>query len=266
MSGHDRCVEGHVKDFDSQTRTTRSIIVAILNGWTQMQLARENHAAQIRHDNRGQAMKIQAGLQRFRRVSMVCTVVLLVATASFSQASTVMQVGVTDLLQHSRLVVHGHVTEMWTSYDARRDTVFTNVRIDVEEVVKGQLQDDHVVIQYEGGSHGNMTVSIGGTLMPIPGEEGIYFIEDPDNVQVNPLYGWNQGHYVVRYSDDGQQKLIMTSDLRPVFGIAPVSLKNSVAFSKGVPAGVDVDASPAREPMTVGEFTSTLQQMLEAGQ
>ena len=231
-----------------------------------MKLAQEHHAPKTNKIVGGRKMGYRARLQRVRLGLAMYGGVVLLAMASTTQASTVLRVGISDLLQNSQLVIHGHVTDAWTSYDTQRDTVFTNVRIVVEETVKGDLSDDHVVIRFEGGTHGNKTVSIGGMVLPIPGEEGVYFIENLSRVQVNPFYGWNQGRYVVRYADDGREKEIMTSDLRPVYSIAAASRKNSVAFSKGVPAGVDTVENSSKQPMTVGEFTSALRQIMEAGE
>ena len=42
-----------------------------------------------------------------------------------------------------------------------------------------------------------MTLSVTGLHMPEIRESGVYFVESLTQELVHPLYGWNQGHYVI---------------------------------------------------------------------
>jgi hypothetical protein len=208
--------------------------------------------------------------QTTRRLSRLLLKSIVIAQLSLlmvaANASTVLQVGVADMLDNSELVIHGHVIDRWTNLDSKRNTVFTNVRIIVDDVIKGSTTRDEIVLKFEGGTYGRQSVSIGGMNLPIVGEEGVYFIERPDRVQINPLYGWQQGHFVVRHSSDGKNKMIYTFDLRSIYAVEPVTRGSAVSFSAGVPLGISTNPEANENPKTLSSFKQALRALTEVQQ
>ena len=204
-------------------------------------------------------------LKKRMRLASIGLVALLIASQQ-AGAATVLQLGVADLIDGSELIVHGHVVERWTSYDDQRQTVFTHVRIAIDEVIKGSPAGDEVVLQFEGGRHGRLIVSVSDMNLPIAGEEGVYFIEKPDRVQVNPLLGWQQGHFVVRHSEDGLDKLVHTYDLRPVFGVSDDSADSGHGVSEGISLGILTEPSGADQPLSLSTFKNELRELVEVRQ
>ena len=194
---------------------------------------------------------------------LILTAALVLLPTSQSRAGTVLQVGTNDLLSESALVIHGHVTERWTEYDQRSDTIYTNFRIDIEDIIKGKYLDDTIVVKFVGGTHAGRALSISDMHMPTVGEEGIYFVERPGVIQVHPFYGWQQGHFVVRHSTDGMEKVIHTADLRPVFAVDPAQRTPVHYISTGVATGIDTQELESREPMTIAAFKTRLRQLAE---
>ncbi|MEM7432706.1 MAG: hypothetical protein AAF351_12340 [Pseudomonadota bacterium] len=214
-------------------------------------------------------MSLNRRTHRLSATGLARLLAIFVAFIGFQTASaaTVLELGTEDLVNQSELIIHGQVTDRWTEYDDERDTVFTHVRIAVSDVVKGAVSSTHIELQFEGGTYGNRRVQVSGMNVPLLGEEGIYFVERPDRVQINPLYGWQQGHYVVRMAEDGQTPLVMTYDLRPVFGFRSATRGSNVFVSSGgAPLGIKTAPKDNDTPMTVGEFKSALRSLVEVSE
>lgn len=196
-------------------------------------------------------------------ITRTVTLFALLAFSSTAVASTVMEVGVADLLEESSLVIHGRVTEQWVELDTGTDTLFTSFRIEIDAVIKGTSKDKSIVIKFAGGSLAGRTLSIGGMVMPIVGEEGVYFVERPDRLQTNPLYGWQQGHFVVRFAENGIDKRIMTHDLRPIYAVTPASRNANIHFSSGTPLGIRTEPLSDESPLTLASFIEALRAIAE---
>ncbi len=200
---------------------------------------------------------------RFRLLANKLSLAIIYGLAALcvtitANAATVRQVGISDMLVESALVIHGHVTERWTEAGKSPEDIFTHVRIAIDDVIKGTHADESIVLKFLGGTLGRLTLTVSDMNIPIVGEEGIYFVERTDRVQVNPLYGWQQGHLVVRYSEDGADKLVMTHDLRHIFAVEPAWHSMSVELSRGVALGLATDSPAGGQPLTVDAFKEQL--------
>lgn len=180
-----------------------------------------------------------------------------------AQASTILQVGITDLLNESQFVFHGRVVEKWTDIDQSSNTIFTHVRMAIDDAIKGTYKQESIVLKFMGGTYGQQTLEVFEMNVPIVGEEGIYFVERTNRVQVNPFFGWHQGHFVVRYANDGRTKLIMTHDLRPIYELQPAQHTTTMDLSTGIPLGVRTDERPGDSPLSLALFKTRLKEISE---
>lgn len=179
-------------------------------------------------------------------------------------AGSTREVHVTELVGGSALIVHATVSEFWYDYDESTDTVFTSFRLDVSDVLKGAAPAEDLVLSFMGGKWKGRRLAISDMRMPAVGEEGVYFIEQPGRRQVNPLYGWRQGHFVVRHSGADSGRQVYTADLNP---IASVITDPEVRFSRsidGVARGIrlaDGDGS-----MKLSSFKKVIRDIARSGQ
>ena len=111
-----------------------------------------------------------------------------------------------------------------------------------------------------------MTMHISDMLLPERGEHGIYFIESLEKMQVHPLYGWSQGHFIVGYDAAGSE-IVMTNKRLPVKGLkSDISEKNlnkgeqiPPGLSKGVVRDLIVEQkNKEMRGMKVDEFKKVL--------
>jgi hypothetical protein len=70
-------------------------------------------------------------------------------------------------------------------------------------------------LRFLGGTVGNKTMAICDMKFPQPGERGIYFVASLERMQVHPLYGWSQGHFLLWPDETGTDR-VMTSSEQPV--------------------------------------------------
>ena len=168
-------------------------------------------------------------------------------------ATSVLQVDMEQLLNDAAVIFEGEVIASDAKWNADNTYISTWVTFRVDDVLKGELPSATITQSFAGGTVGDTTLEVSGMVYPQLGETGIYFIENPDRPQVNPMVGWSQGHFKVKMDEQGTQRMFTESDV-PIQGIddaAPASLQGenaqevSVALplSEGVAQGLRVGSS-----------------------
>ena len=114
--------------------------------------------------------------------------------------------------------------------------IFTYIEVLILDAIKGNaVAGDTVVLQFVGGQVGDTVFDI-GVQYPQPGEKGIYFLHDPVQVQLSPLVGWTQGHFIIDASG-----AVVTAQHLPVTGFDRIeATDDDFGISNGVAVGVTV--------------------------
>jgi hypothetical protein len=186
--------------------------------------------------------------------------VALVGCPILAGAATIQAIGTNKLLSDSGLIFHGRVLERWSEAGAVGDAIVTKVVFEIADLIKGEYSSDVIVLQFLGGTLTGLRMHIAGTNVPKVGEEGIYFIEDPDRNFVNPLYGWTQGHYVV-VPEDGA---VRTFGGQLVYALRADAGPAKLEFAKGHAKGVSVVKTTSDSmPLSVDQFKQQLRVLLE---
>jgi len=129
------------------------------------------------------------------QVKLFTAVLALVAALGSAclLATTLSDFTLDELISHSTLILEGEVLSHEQSADSA--LVYTTVTLRVDEVLKGDASLTSVPLKFMGGSDGEQQVAVSGQFIPDVGARGIFFINDPDDNQVNPLTGWYQGFF-----------------------------------------------------------------------
>ena len=93
-----------------------------------------------------------------------------------------------------------------------------------------------------------MTLSISSMQIPNKGERGVYFVESIANRQVHPLYGWNQGRFLILNDPDGTSR-VHTAQGNPIAALEKTAAPAVAAITDGATArafGVEIVADPVR--------------------
>jgi hypothetical protein len=187
---------------------------------------------------------------------------LLLAHAA--DASSVRSVSVDEMIDRSELVFEGRVIGRRFVDDGDANHLRTCIRFEVLEVVKGPEVASPLELCFAGGSSKRGVVrAIAGLEHPAPGERGVYFVESLAAPRISPLYGWDQGRFVV-----GRK-----GDVRTAAGKAVVGLEASGpagdGISNGVARGARVAEPGARSgagAMDVPAFKARVRELAAEGQ
>jgi Matrixin/Divergent InlB B-repeat domain len=125
---------------------------------------------------------------------------VLFSLALCAQASATIVVPLSEdsLVEEAVAIVIGHVTAIQANYDRPHATIFTNVTVTVEEVLKGAIPIGEITLHERGGSFGDLHSWVGGSPSFVLGEKVLLFLR-PDRhgrLRVAHLY---QGKFTVSW-------------------------------------------------------------------
>jgi hypothetical protein len=198
------------------------------------------------------------------RLSLLCVMLWCAPQAG---ATAIQQMGLSEVAGASELVFEGRViaAEVRPGPDGRR--IYTYVTLQVLDAIKGQAPGETVQLRFLGGTLGDLTLAVSDMHVPEIGEHGIYCVESLQRPQANPLYGWDQGHYIIRPDiADGQEK-VYTRGQQAVTGfVAEASQRAASPFSRGYALGMSVrqDGASTRA-LTLEQFKQGLRDLLGRG-
>ena len=110
-------------------------------------------------------------------------------------ASSVKSVSVAEVANNSALIFEGRVSASRVVQQPGSKAIHTLIRFEVLDVLNGEYAEPSIELSFLGGSMGVVTMRVTDLNRPRVGDRGIYFVENPARSQVNPFYGWDQGHY-----------------------------------------------------------------------
>ena len=177
----------------------------------------------------------------------VSTMAATVVLACGLWASTVMQVSFQEMVATSEFVFEGTVIGQEAIRPDGSRNIFTRVTFAVSDVLKGDNDASTVSLYFMGGTIGSLTLSISDMQVPKNGERGIYFVESIAKRQVHPLYGWNQGRFLILNDRDGHPR-VHTAKGKPIRSVErTVTPSVAALLDRAVDAalGVEVAAGPA---------------------
>jgi hypothetical protein len=174
-----------------------------------------------------------------------------------SFASVVVETTVKEMMDASELVFEGQVIDVVSKVDMSGHQIHTFVTFQISDVIKGNYSQSKIVLSFLGGSVGGLTLEISDMRLPGFGEKGIYFVETLQHRQVHPLYGWDQGHFVIKTDGEGVQR-VRTHNQFKVIGIGSVAPGRIQLSREGVAKGLIISDDPRDKGMSVSEFKTRL--------
>jgi len=95
-----------------------------------------------------------------------------------------------DMVEKASHILVGKVENMKSHWDEERGIIYTHVEVYVEELLKGTLQDNYVIIKHKGGEIGNKGLWISGEPRFILGEKVKAFLKMEETGEFTVLDGW----------------------------------------------------------------------------
>jgi hypothetical protein len=187
---------------------------------------------------------------------------MVLAHSSF--ATTIATVGIARMLSESELVFEGTVLEARAQVSAKSGWIHTFITFEIKEVIKGKFRRNRLTLRFAGGTVGDRSFKAHGLVMPQVGEHGVYFVETLSRQQVNPLFGWTQGHFLVNEDEEGNE-IVQTRSRRNVTDMSFETKVEKMTVSTGTAAGVSTARRAERQPgLTKRAFISRLRERTRA--
>ena len=198
------------------------------------------------------------------------TLIGLLLLASAAGASSIRRAELPAMLAGSELIVQARVSGLREDTSkAASGKLYTFVSLEIEDVLKGSVAPgERIELRYLGGEVNGRRMVVSDMNIPPLGERGVYFIKTREPRYLHPLYGWEQGHFLVINDPMGGEQRVRTAHGALVHGLGVEQTgARTPGLSRGVAAGVLTTPSAlGQAPMTLGGFKSTLRSMLGEGQ
>lgn len=206
----------------------------------------------------------------------LASVLVLCGSMALSQSaagSTIRAVTVGEMLDESALIFEGVVVLHEEGVATAGGDIRTCVLFEVSDVIKGVDPGAELTLCFSGGTAEGVTLAIAGSSIPEEGERGIYFVESVEDRLINPLFGWSQGHFLIKSSSrtksaTGAPELastrVETARGRAVLQVENGTRKQASKLASGVAAGVSEGSSPSdANELSPEEFKLQLRGLLE---
>ena len=183
----------------------------------------------------------------------------LCVCAAVSASPSVLSVSLEQLSTASQLIFEGEVVGKTSEFNANQTSIHTYVTFRMVDVVKGTYNQPEITLRFLGGTVGEISLNVSDSTLPELGEAGIYFVESLERFQVNPLYGMDQGHFLI-FESTGQ-RIMTTRNKRVITGLMTNDLPPATGLSDGITRGLSVnEAGSSPAGVTVFQFKQAVRQ------
>ncbi len=108
----------------------------------------------------------------------VAAVAIAASLAVPANATTLRRMALEELVAANRTVVVGQVVDARSYWNKEKTFILTDVRIAVNDVLKGKLQDQELTVTLMGGRVGELTTLIVGGPELLPGKSYLLFLNE----------------------------------------------------------------------------------------
>jgi len=171
-----------------------------------------------------------------RLLSRQCLLALAILVQSIplpANAATIALIGTEELILQSELVFEGTVISSRTELN-QFGRIYTFLEFQVHDVLIGEFDPSNTLeLRFTGGNALGSQLDL-GVRFPEIDEHGIYFVEKIAPGLINPLLGWEQGHFVVNASEN-----VVAANAREVRAVEWTSQRGIAQISAGVANGIE---------------------------
>lgn len=185
-------------------------------------------------------MTVGIRLHHKRSVLGMTRLLVWLTILPLSQASTVKNYKLEDLVSHSSHIIVGRCVSTNSSWNAKGTLILTYSRFTVDQSLKGNATSQITVVTV-GGRVGDHTQAVSGMPHFSPGQEALLFLE-PGRAGNHQVVGMIQGHFaIVKNSQTGEREAV-----RSLAGLNLMDSKGITHSKEVLPARLPLDALVAR--------------------
>ncbi|HEX9731299.1 MAG TPA: hypothetical protein VGG06_04840, partial [Thermoanaerobaculia bacterium] len=141
-----------------------------------------------------------------RKWAGVVTAALVAVLAAPASATTLIRASLDHLTDGNGTVVVGEVVDAYSYWNEDGTFILTDVRVAVNERLKGKLDDGELTVTIMGGTVGDLTTLIVGGAELIPDHSYVLFLDEedlPGARGVRTVRDHCQGVFEVEIAEDG---------------------------------------------------------------
>jgi hypothetical protein len=141
-----------------------------------------------------------------RKWAGVVTAALVAVLAAPASATTLIRASLDHLTDGNATVVVGDVVDAYSYWNEDGTFILTDVRVAVNERLKGKLDDGELTVTIMGGTVGDLTTLIVGGAELIPDHSYVLFLDEedlPGARGVRTVRDHCQGVFEVEIAEDG---------------------------------------------------------------
>jgi len=184
--------------------------------------------------------------ERIRSLGLGLSLAAMCAGALPAGATVLQRQSLSDLAKKSEFIFEGQPVSRAVEALPDGQGARTCFNFKVIQAIAGSHPGNTVRLCFFGGTIGGQGFAVSDLNMPTVGEHGIYLVESTGQPMLNPLIGWDQGHFLVTKDAAGTLR-VTTADRRRVTGLAPLAARTApeiVSPSGATAAGVISDDRP----------------------
>ena len=184
-------------------------------------------------------------------------------------ATTLMRQSLSDLAKHSEVIFEGQAISSAVEPLPEGHGARTCVDFRIIAMIAGPQPGSTMRLCFLGGVLNGQGFGVSGMNYPAVGEHGVYLVESTAQTLVNPLIGWDQGHFLVAKDAATGALKMTTADHRRIVGLAPeaaepTSADGEIVSPDATATGVMADSNPALSgAMSRDTFISELRSFRE---
>lgn len=118
-----------------------------------------------------------------------------------SQSSAIMKgLSTEDLTRASEIITMGEVEDVKAQWSKDGKSIFTSASIIISDVIKGEIAQNKIIVEYEGGEIGDIGLKVSDVALLRKGEKVILFLQSGKSKKDGVVYnivGNAQGKYLI---------------------------------------------------------------------
>jgi len=156
---------------------------------------------------------------------------LIIGFPVANYATVIAQTTFSNLAKKSEIVFDGEVINIEVAKNTQ-GRIYTYITFEViEELSNSGIDEEEITLRFTGGTYNEESLDF-GIEYPKLGERGIYFVEKIEFGLINPLLGWEQGHFKIT-----NDNFVKASNGEYVISVNADAVQTS-SISSGIAAGV----------------------------
>ena len=202
----------------------------------------------------------------YRPVHTLILAAVFLLAGTVAQGASIRSLSIHDLAENAEQIFEGQVIGSRVIEEADSRLIRTLVIFEIADPIKGVKEGRTVELSFLGGEIGGRGLRVSNQHIPVLGERGIYFVENSKRRQINPLVGWEQGHFLVKQGKTaGDGSAIHTRNGAAVYALEEKHrVRAPITLSKGIARGVITEPiSRGAIPLSTEAFKSRIREIAQ---